>query len=1276
MNGLSLKFMTFNIEGLKSINNSIRKITNFLNFISKIKLDIISLTEFDISSTTTLQHISDILLSQNYILYTSSIEKRSAIFFSNKLTISEEHPISKFIESKSGSHNYIEDLTFSKDNFQFTFLSLYTPVHNRGNKFNVHKMDFLKELTEAVSVFKTHSPHGSLILAGDWNTLPYESINLPRKISEFHDKLVNLGLIDCFLVGKNRHRNKPYTNIATNGTKNRLDRFLFNFDILNCFKVSYKMLPKLNFSTHMPIYMTLKSLDTTSNQLPADEYTKKHTGIPKEFSQNKNMMDYIFEPTTIWEDNPSLTYDYYITSIHERTATLSKMMQFLPKERQYNHPNFSTHPNSQYADLSLNYQKLRLRFGKKQQQDAEMPHSTALEANSFYTELFSASNKMEIPEHVAIFEKFIEGINIEKLTVPEKRILATAFTESELLGCLTKLVSNGSSAPGFDAITYREWFLSWAQSKTLVVYLANEILRGNLKPHHNISKVLIRLIPKKNYDIHKPSINDLRPISLTNSMFRLINYSLTQRMMKPLNRIIPSNQQAFLHERNIHLNIATTKMIAQQMASKGVQELNIMLVDFSKAFDNLDHSYMTKILQLYNFPPSIINTIILQSSTSEAHLLNRNLILNQGFLMKKGVRQGLPFSPLIFILSIDILIKKLDGILNGIKIDNKDTTECIVSNSKLSDNKSFKLNSSSPSSITVKSLAFADDIAVFNSNKDDMRNSLQILSEFASFSNLRLNQRKTIIYTNHTASNIEALKEALPRDLQSVAIMDLATANPIYLGSPLIALDWENKLSILKKRVNKILFMDLNLFQRVVGINTYVYSTIFFHDQHDPIPSTLLAAFEKFIKQSLTKFLPHPLPSKRIDWHGLHRHGGYALLDLPTQLQGRRAYYIYLSTMNASYDFLTSHPYTFLVKQLLQTMTNILVRNAYFWNIMFEHILQVSSWPHRIPTYPGTQCYIPGTWHYFLSTITTLNYQAILSVENKFMRTRLQNTTIDTLLESCFTPTTVFIYYEHIRAQGRPDLLRKANQKFQNIFKKRKIPHWSFTLDGIGKASNIIPYLKAWYSVVLVKSVDPTLQTFNEATFPAVLQNPSTAFYERLNDKAPLALESFRHLSKKRHDHFPQLEKNISYWSKHLPDIIIEDWKRTLIRISHLHYSNHTNFNEVFEFSIGILTRCFYKTCMFCSSCDGGLYHTFFECPIAKYIHTYAAFTTIPLRQFVGHDHTYREYQQINQSIKFLIYCNKEFYKQSKTQNIRINLTPDVIIHMRNIFQHLQLNQF
>jgi hypothetical protein len=141
--------------------------------------------------------------------------------------------------------------------------------------------------------------------------------------------------------------------------------------------------------------------------------------------------------------------------------------------------------------------------------------------------------------------------------------------------------------------------------------------------------------------------------------------------------------------------------------------------------------------------------------------------------MKKGVRQGLPFSPLIFILSIDILIKKLDGILNGIKIDNKDTTECIVSNSKLSDNKSFKLNSSSPSSITVKSLAFADDIAVFNSNKDDMRNSLQILSEFASFSNLRLNQRKTIIYTNHTASNIEVLKEALPRDLQSVAIMDL-----------------------------------------------------------------------------------------------------------------------------------------------------------------------------------------------------------------------------------------------------------------------------------------------------------------------------------------------------------------------------------------------------------------------------------------------------------------------------------------------------------------------
>jgi hypothetical protein len=96
----------------------------------------------------------------------------------------------------------------------------------------------------------------------------------------------------------------------------------------------------------------------------------------------------------------------------------------------------------------------------------------------------------------------------------------------------------------------------------------------------------------------------------------------------------------------------------------------------------------------------------------------------------------------------------------------------------------------------------------------------------------------------------------------------------------------------------------------------------------------------------------------------------------------------------------------------------------------------------------------------------------------------------------------------------------RANQKFQNIFKQRE-----FHLGWNRQSQQHYPIFKGL--VVLVKYLDPSLKTFNEKTFPTVLQIPSTIFYERLNNKAPLELESFKHLSKKRHDHSPQFEKNI-----------------------------------------------------------------------------------------------------------------------------------------------------
>jgi hypothetical protein len=103
---------------------------------------------------------------------------------------------------------------------------------------------------------------------------------------------------------------------------------------------------------------------------------------------------------------------------------------------------------------------------------------------------------------------------------------------------LIRLNENGPSSPGTDGITYRDWRNNWTYAASIITSLANYILEGKLRQTDGIGKVLIKLIPKKSYREDQPSIDDLRPISLTNSSLRLINFSLSKRIMPIANRLI------------------------------------------------------------------------------------------------------------------------------------------------------------------------------------------------------------------------------------------------------------------------------------------------------------------------------------------------------------------------------------------------------------------------------------------------------------------------------------------------------------------------------------------------------------------------------------------------------------------------------------------------------------------------------------------------------------------------------------------------------------------
>ena len=191
---------------------------------------------------------------------------------------------------------------------------------------------------------------------------------------------------------------------------------------------------------------------------------------------------------------------------------------------------------------------------------------------------------------------------------------------------------------------------------------------------------------------------------------------LLDPVSKSQQNLINYDQTGFLKGRFIGENIRLIDSIIQYATEKNIPGL-LLFIDFEKAFDSLEWPFIHDTLRSYGFGASLIKWVKTLYSHTESCILNNGWASNF-FEIQRGVRQGCPLSPYLFILSAEVLataIRKNTNI-KGISIND----------------------------VEIKLSQYADDTTlILDGSEESLRSSLATLDDFSKVSGLRLNDKKT-----------------------------------------------------------------------------------------------------------------------------------------------------------------------------------------------------------------------------------------------------------------------------------------------------------------------------------------------------------------------------------------------------------------------------------------------------------------------------------------------------------------------------------------------------
>ena len=269
-------------------------------------------------------------------------------------------------------------------------------------------------------------------------------------------------------------------------------------------------------------------------------------------------------------------------------------------------------------------------------------------------------------------------------------------------------------------------------TKTEIMEALKEIKYGKSPGVDNITPEMLKTNPGITADILHKLLSDIwekeeipkkgdtsicnnwRGITLLSVPSKILTKIILNRIKDTVDSKMRKEQAGFRKGRSCVDMINTLRIVIEQ-STEYQAPLHLSFVDFEKAFDSISRESIWKALTVFGIPRKIINLIKIIYRDYRCQVIH-NGRLSEPFEVTAGVRQGCLLSPIIFLMVLDGVMRKVTSRPRGLQWGITGRLEDID---------------------------FADDLCLLSQRMDDMKEKLEELNEEGKKVGLKINYEKT-----------------------------------------------------------------------------------------------------------------------------------------------------------------------------------------------------------------------------------------------------------------------------------------------------------------------------------------------------------------------------------------------------------------------------------------------------------------------------------------------------------------------------------------------------